>query len=110
METSTRNPTHPVARLVLAGIVGSLLAIAGSVFIGWSDFRIGGTALLGDILALLGAATVTGYWPRRAYRRCHSCLFYSQRKSDSRLGDWHGCHFMRHLFVYALQSFRPNEA
>lgn len=49
-------------RVTPAGIAGGLLAIAGSVFIGWSDFRIGGTALFGDILALLGAATVTGYW------------------------------------------------
>ncbi|AMA73959.1 DMT family transporter [Aneurinibacillus thermoaerophilus] len=49
-------------RVSLEGIIGCLLAVAGSVYIGWSDFRIGGTALLGDILALLGAATVTGYW------------------------------------------------
>ncbi|GEN32626.1 MULTISPECIES: DMT family transporter [Aneurinibacillus] len=49
-------------RVALAGIAGGLLAVAGSVFIGWSDFRLGGTALFGDVLALLGAATVTGYW------------------------------------------------
>jgi len=41
---------------------GGLLAIAGSFVIGWGDFRIGGMALWGDILALLGAVTVTAYW------------------------------------------------
>lgn len=49
-------------RVSPAGIIGGLIAIGGSMFIGWSDFRIGGTALFGDILALLGAAAVTGYW------------------------------------------------
>ncbi len=41
---------------------GGLLAIVGSFVIGWGDFQIGGMALWGDILALLGAATVTAYW------------------------------------------------
>lgn len=49
-------------RVSPAGIAGGLIAIGGSMFIGWSDFQIGGTALFGDILALLGAAAVTGYW------------------------------------------------
>jgi drug/metabolite transporter (DMT)-like permease len=49
-------------RVSPAGIAGGLVAIAGSFIIGWGDFRVGGTALFGDILALLGAATVTGYW------------------------------------------------
>jgi drug/metabolite transporter (DMT)-like permease len=41
---------------------GGLLAIVGSFVIGWGDFRVGGMALWGDILALLGAVTVTAYW------------------------------------------------
>ena len=44
------------------GILGGLLAIGGSFVIGWGDFQIGGKALFGDILALLGALTVTAYW------------------------------------------------
>jgi drug/metabolite transporter (DMT)-like permease len=49
-------------RLRLLALSGGLLAIAGSFIIGWGDFRVGGMALWGDILALLGAATVTGYF------------------------------------------------
>ena len=37
------------------------LAIAGSIIIGLSDFRIGGTALWGDFLALSGAVLIAGY-------------------------------------------------
>lgn len=49
-------------RLRLLALAGGFLAIAGSFIIGWGDFRIGGMALWGDILALLGAMTVTGYF------------------------------------------------
>ncbi|UFJ41536.1 DMT family transporter [Brevibacillus humidisoli] len=49
-------------RLHPAAVVGGVLAIGGSFVIGWGDFQIGGEALFGDILALLGAATVTVYW------------------------------------------------
>lgn len=38
-----------------------LLAIFGSILIGFSDFRIGGTALWGDFLALAGAMFIAGY-------------------------------------------------
>lgn len=43
-------------------LMGGVLAIVGSFVIAWGDFQIGGMALLGDALALLGAITVTGYW------------------------------------------------
>lgn len=49
-------------RISKLGLTGGLLAIVGSFVIGWGDFRIGGMALYGDILALLGALTVTIYW------------------------------------------------
>jgi drug/metabolite transporter (DMT)-like permease len=42
--------------------IGGILAIVGSFIIGWSDFKIGGAALFGDILALLGAVTITVYF------------------------------------------------
>lgn len=44
------------------GILGAMIALSGSFVIGWGDFQIGGQALYGDILALLGAVLVTGYW------------------------------------------------
>lgn len=44
------------------GVIGLILAIIGSIVIGWGDFRIGDTALLGDLLAILGAFLVTLYW------------------------------------------------
>ncbi|MED4731701.1 DMT family transporter [Aneurinibacillus migulanus] len=43
-------------------IGGGVLAVFGSFIIGWGDFKIGGDALFGDILALLGAATITAYF------------------------------------------------
>lgn len=39
-----------------------LIALTGSVLISWGDFQISGMALFGDILALLGAVMVTGYF------------------------------------------------
>ncbi|MGN7471048.1 DMT family transporter [Brevibacillus sp. SAFN-007a] len=54
---------------------GGLLAIAGSFVIGWGDFQVGGMALFGDALALLGAVTVTGYWLVGQYVRQHMSSF-----------------------------------
>lgn len=44
-----------------ASLVGVITAVAGSVLVGILDFRIGGTALAGDFLALSGAFFVAGY-------------------------------------------------
>lgn len=49
-------------RLRKLSVCGGFLSILGSVVIGWGDFQIGGRALLGDILALLGAGTITMYF------------------------------------------------
>lgn len=43
------------------GSIGAIIALSGSVIVGISDFRIGGQALLGDVLAFLGAILVAGY-------------------------------------------------
>lgn len=48
-------------RFSLKALICALLAIIGSVIISWGDFRISGTALFGDILALLACALVTAY-------------------------------------------------
>ncbi|MFF0828238.1 DMT family transporter [Brevibacillus sp. NPDC003359] len=54
---------------------GGLLAVAGSFVIGWGDFQVGGMALWGDFLALMGAVTVTGYWLVGQYVRQHMSSF-----------------------------------
>lgn len=48
-------------KITLKTIVAGIIAIAGSVLIGWGDFQISGNALYGDILALIACALVTGY-------------------------------------------------
>ncbi len=40
---------------------GILVSFSGAVLIGWGDFALGGKALLGDVLALLGAIMASGY-------------------------------------------------
>lgn len=49
-------------RLALRALGGGLLAIAGSMVIGWGDLRIGGMAFFGDALALLAALLAVGYF------------------------------------------------
>lgn len=41
---------------------GCLIAIFGSVVIGWGDLQISNEALLGDIMALVAAAIIAGYF------------------------------------------------
>ncbi|WP_042220384.1 DMT family transporter [Oceanobacillus manasiensis] len=43
-------------------IISMFIALLGSIIISWGDFQISGMALFGDILALLGAVTVTVYF------------------------------------------------
>ncbi|WP_067730268.1 DMT family transporter [Oceanobacillus damuensis] len=43
-------------------IISMIIALFGSIIIGIGDFQIGGMALFGDILALLGAIAVTFYF------------------------------------------------
>ncbi|MYL46285.1 EamA family transporter [Virgibacillus halodenitrificans] len=43
-------------------VISMIIALLGSVIISWGDFKISGLALFGDILALLGAITVTAYF------------------------------------------------
>jgi drug/metabolite transporter (DMT)-like permease len=48
-----------LSRLMFGGIV---LAVLGGMIIGWTDVRLGGQALWGDTLAVLGAAMAGGYF------------------------------------------------
>ena len=42
-------------------ILAGAIAIAGSVYISWGDFQLSGSALYGDLLALVACALVTAY-------------------------------------------------
>ncbi len=49
-------------RFSVAAVISLFITLLGSFIIGWGDFQISGLALLGDILAILGAITVTVYF------------------------------------------------
>ncbi|SDJ68116.1 DMT family transporter [Salimicrobium halophilum] len=49
-------------RFSAGAVLSMMIAITGSIVLGWGDFQAGGEALYGDILALLGGAMVTGYF------------------------------------------------
>nr|WP_236823301.1 DMT family transporter [Bhargavaea massiliensis] len=48
-------------KLTAKTILSGLIAIGGSVLISWGDFRLGGEAFFGDMLALAACALITGY-------------------------------------------------
>lgn len=65
-------------RTTRLGIIAMVVGIAGGVMVGWGDFRLGGTALYGDLLAILGAVTVSGYMVAgRFARQRMSATLYS---------------------------------
>lgn len=43
-------------------VISMIIALVGSFIISWGDFQIGGMALFGDMLALLGAIAITVYF------------------------------------------------
>src|SRR5699024_1307026 len=49
-------------RFAPAAVISMFITLIGSFIIGWGDFQVSGLALLGDILALLGAIMITGYF------------------------------------------------
>lgn len=48
-------------RITPRGLIGAVLALAGSIIIGINDFQIGGQAFWGDVLAFAGALFIAGY-------------------------------------------------
>ena len=48
---------------------GCLIAIFGSAVIGWGDFQVSDAALIGDIMALVAAAIIAGYFMVGQYVR-----------------------------------------
>lgn len=53
---------------------GIVLSVIGGVLIGWGDFALGGRALLGDALALLGAVAASAYLLAGRRMRLHGEL------------------------------------
>ncbi|PGO21704.1 EamA family transporter [Bacillus cereus] len=49
-------------RFTKGAVIGCLIAISGSIVIGWQDFQISGDALYGDILAFIAAGIITAYF------------------------------------------------
>ena len=49
-------------RFTRGAVIGCLIAISGSIVIGWQDFKISGEALYGDILAFIAAGIITAYF------------------------------------------------
>src|SRR5699024_7888709 len=65
-------------RFSIAASISLFITILGSIIISWGDFQISGLALFGDILALLGAMLVTGYFLLgQQLRRTHSLMTYT---------------------------------
>lgn len=49
-------------RLPAKALIGCAVALTGPFIIGWGDFRVSGIALVGDILALVSGAVISGYF------------------------------------------------
>lgn len=65
-------------RFSVAATISLFITIFGSVIISWGDFQVSGMALIGDILALLGAVAVTGYFLiGQQLRRTESLMVYT---------------------------------
>lgn len=48
-------------KLSFKTILSGIIAIIGSFLISWGDFKVSGSALYGDLLALIACALITGY-------------------------------------------------
>ena len=48
-------------KLSVKTILSGIIAIIGSFLISWGDFKVNGSALYGDLLALIACALITGY-------------------------------------------------
>ncbi len=48
-------------KISLKAVLSAVIAISGSVIISWGDFKVSGSALYGDLLALIGCALITAY-------------------------------------------------
>lgn len=49
-------------RFTARTIISMIITVMGAIIIAWGDFQFSGDAFFGDILALVGAITITGYF------------------------------------------------
>ncbi|MBM7571087.1 DMT family transporter [Aquibacillus albus] len=49
-------------RFTAGALISMVIALTGSIIISWGDFKISGLALLGDVLAVIGAVMITVYF------------------------------------------------
>ncbi|MEH7331318.1 DMT family transporter [Neobacillus drentensis] len=86
-------------KLSTKAILSGIIAVAGSIIISWGDFQISGTALYGDVIALLACIPVTAY------------LLFGQnvRKRVSLITYTFIVYFMSTitLFIYCLAAGEP---
>lgn len=61
-------------RYSLKALSGIVIAVAGCIFIGWSDLQVSGIALYGDFLALIAALVITLYFFVGQKVRTHTSL------------------------------------
>lgn len=95
-------------RFSKGAIMGFLVAIAGSIVIGWQDFQISGLALFGDILALIAAGIITAYFFIGQHVRKRLSLipysFISYGSSTLLLGVFAFCQ-QTPFFNYSVQTW-----
>lgn len=65
------------------GVIAMVIGVVGGVIVGWGDFRVSGSALFGDLLAFLGAVTISFYTVAGRFARqkmsagLYSCIVYA---------------------------------
>lgn len=94
-----------VSRTMFGSII---LAVVGGMIIGWSDLALGGEALWGDFLALLGAVMAAGYLMvgRRLRPKMSLLAYISIVYSVAALGALMMCALTRQSFTgYSPQTY-----
>jgi drug/metabolite transporter (DMT)-like permease len=94
-----------LSRLTFGGI---MVAVVGGMIIGWDDLALGGKALWGDFLALVGAAAAAGYFMvgRRLRPKVSLLAYISIVYSIAALGTLSICTLTGQSFTgYSTQTY-----
>ncbi|KYG90413.1 DMT family transporter [Metasolibacillus sp. FSL H7-0170] len=106
-------------KISLKTIVAAAIAITGSILISWGDFQISGTALYGDVLALIACALVTGYllfgqdvrkrislvtYTMVVYMSSTVCLFFYVLFKGESFGPYPGMEWMWFLLLAIIPN------
>ncbi len=95
-------------RLTPIMLGGILVAVLGGMIIGWDDLTLGGKALWGDFLALMGAAMAAGYFMvgRRLRPKMSILAYISVVYSVAALGTLVLCALAGQRFIgYSAQTY-----